>query len=104
MLTFDAPIWVAEGTGTWHFVSLPPDCTAEVRNVADTSRPGFGSLRVQASIGATIWRTSIFPDAGRGTYVLPVKKSVRQAEQIGVGDVVSVGIVLLDSSTPDGAG
>lgn len=94
-LRFDAPIWLAEATGAWHFVSLPPECADEVRDVVDTSRPGFGSVRVEAVVGGTTWRTSIFPDAKGGTYVLPVKKSVRQAEGVGAGDVVAVRLMLL---------
>ncbi|WP_461121025.1 DUF1905 domain-containing protein [Saccharothrix stipae] len=43
-------------------------------------------------LGASAWSTSIFPDAGRGCYVLPVKRSVREAEHLVVGDVVKVGV------------
>ena len=54
----------------------------------------FGSVRVEASVGATTWRTSVFPDKVRG-YVLPVKAAVRRAEGLDVGDDVTVSLVVL---------
>jgi hypothetical protein len=50
---------------------------------------------VLATIGASTWRTSIFPDTTRGTYVLPVKRAVRAAESLDVGDEARVTIELL---------
>jgi hypothetical protein len=92
---FEAPLWVAEGTGTWHFVSLPPTSAEEIRDRVDGSRPGFGAVAVEVSVGRTTWRTSVFPDGKRGTYVLPVKQGVRRAEGLGEGDVVLVRLELL---------
>jgi Domain of unknown function (DUF1905) len=39
-------------------------------------------------VGATSWRTSIFPDSKTGAYLLPVKKAVRVAEHLEAGDQV----------------
>lgn len=47
-------------------------------------------MRVEARVGGTSWRTSVFPDTGRGTYLLPVKKAVRTAEDLEDGDLVRV--------------
>jgi hypothetical protein len=49
---------------------------------------GWGMIPVAAQIGATGWRTSLFPKDGR--YGLPVKDWVRKAEGVEIGDVVSV--------------
>ena len=87
---FEADVWVADGAGAWHFVSLPAESAAEIRDLVGGARPGFGAVGVAVSVGGTSWRTSIFPDAGRGTYVLPVKKAVRRAEGFGAGDVIAV--------------
>ncbi len=46
-------------------------------------------MRVEARIGDSTWSTSVFPDS-KHTYVLPLKKSVRHAEGILAGDVVTV--------------
>jgi hypothetical protein len=37
-------------------------------------------LRVQVTVGGSKWTTSIFPDSVRGSYVLPIKRAVRKAE------------------------
>ena len=51
-------------------------------------------MRVDVTIGATRWSTSLFPDGKRATYVLPVKKAVRVAEGLGDGSPVRVTVVL----------
>lgn len=50
-------------------------------------RRGFGSIRVEAQIGKTAWRTSVFPTK-EGTYLLPVKESVRDKEGLTIGESV----------------
>jgi len=45
-------------------------------------------IPVRARIGATAWKTSLFPKDRR--YVVPVKASVRKAEDLAEGDIVRV--------------
>jgi hypothetical protein len=45
-------------------------------------------IPVEARIGATAWKTSLFPKDGR--YVVLVKAGVRKAEGLDVGDTVMV--------------
>lgn len=59
-----------------------------MKKVAGSSRRGWGSVRVEATIGTTTWTTSVFPDAKTGSFLLPIKKEVRNAEGIGEGDRV----------------
>jgi len=80
---------------SWVFVSLPPEDAEEIRDEVP-SRRGFGSVRVVVQIGETQWKTSIFPDKKLGTFVLPVKKDVRKAERIDIGDQVEVEVVVED--------
>lgn len=96
--TFTAPVWEHDGPGGWHFVSLPRDCADEIAERVKDQASRFGSVRVEASIGATQWATSLFPDARRGTYVLPVKKAVRTAEGLLDGATARVHVVVLDAS------
>jgi len=94
-LTFAAELWcVAEGT--WRFVTLPEDMSDVVRFVSGPPR-GFGSVRVEVTIGATTWRTSVFPSAGGGPYVLPVKAAVRRAEDLEDGETVAVTLRILNN-------
>ena len=83
-----AVLWRCPGPPPWHFVTLP-------REVADRIRPhavkvGFGSVRVQACIGDTAWKTSLFPDKKSGSYLLPVKAEVRKKELLEEGAEVVV--------------
>ena len=55
-------------------------------------RAGFGSVRVQATIGQTTWATSIFPDTKSSSYLLPVKAAVRREAGIEEGDAVAARI------------
>ena len=67
-------IWAARREERWTFVSLPVEASAEIRDRAGVVRRGFGSVRVRARVGTSTWTTSIFPDAGRDCFVLPVKR------------------------------
>lgn len=92
MSTFTAPVWLWEGNAAWHFVTLPEELSDEIEARTAHRSAGFGSVRVEVTIGETTWRTSVFPDKTRGAYVLPLKAAVRTAEQFGVGDQVTVDI------------
>jgi hypothetical protein len=98
IFVFDADLWVwdARRSETWTFVSLPADAAEEIRDVCGGSRRGFGSLRVRATVGTTTWATSIFPSSEGATFVLPVKRAVRKAEALDVGDTATVTIELVD--------
>jgi len=85
---FTAPLWRYPGAGGWHFVSLPPGIADEIADMTAGNRAGFGSVRVAVTVGTTSWRTSLFPDSKTGTYLLPVKEAVRDAENLETGDVV----------------
>lgn len=98
--TFAAELWVwdARREGGWTFVSLPADAAAEICDLADAApRRAFGSVRVRATIGGSVWSTSVFPDSARGTYSVPVKKSVRTAESLAAGDTVTVTVEVIDA-------
>jgi hypothetical protein len=87
---FTAPVWLWDGDAPWHFVTVPEDVSDEIEARTAGRRAGFGSVRVEVTVGSTSWATSLFPDKGRGAYVLPIKKQVRVAEGLSVGDDVAV--------------
>ena len=92
--SFEAEVWVAQN-GSWHFVTLPFDLADEIDDHAPDAKVGFGSVRVEATIGATTWSTSVFPDRRAKSFVLPLKASVRRAENVAVGQRVSVTLRLV---------
>lgn len=93
---FDAELWLwdARQNDAWTFVNLPEEASAEIREVAGAFPRGFGSVRVTVTLGKTVWKTSIFPDAKAGVYVLPLKKAVRKAEKVEAGDTATVKVEL----------
>jgi hypothetical protein len=98
IVVFDAELWMwdARRADRWTFVSLPDGASEEIRDLAGGSRRGFGSLRVRVTVGASTWATSIFPGSGGGSYVLPIKRAVRTAEALDVGDTATVTVELVD--------
>ncbi|HYQ75619.1 DUF1905 domain-containing protein [Cellulomonas sp.] len=88
--------WDARRTEHWTFVSVPDDASDEILERAGAFARGFGSLRVEVTVGGTTWRTSIFPDSKARAYSLPVKKAVRTAEGLAVGEPVQVRLRVLD--------
>ena len=96
-VSFDAELFEHEGEGHWHFLAVPDDVSDDIEAEYGHRAGGFGSVKVEATIGGSVWQTSLFPDAKRKTYVLPVKKPVRIAEGLGAGSTASVSLtVLLD--------
>lgn len=82
-------------SGSWHFISLPKKDEAHIKKYFGAMSRGWGSLRVEAKIGKTTWKTSIFPDNKSGTYLLPVKADVRKRESLRAGEQVEVNLVIL---------
>jgi len=93
---FAAPLWRYPGADGWHFVSLPPEISTDITDISTGIRRGFGSVRVAVTVGSTSWRTSIFPDSKTGAYLLPVKKAVRVAERLEVGDQIKAQLEIDD--------
>lgn len=86
--------WDEEGP-SWRFIRVPVELADDIRDVAGQLR-GFGSVRIVATVGNTSWSTSLFPEQATRSFLLPVKKSVRDAEGLDDGDVVSVSLRLAD--------
>ncbi|KRA23028.1 hypothetical protein ASD65_00290 [Microbacterium sp. Root61] len=87
--------WAARTDSSWYFTALPLELAEMVREIPRPYR-GFGSVRVRARVGKSEWVTSIFPDSDTGSYVLPLKKAVRDAESLVDGGPVSVRLEVLD--------
>ncbi len=95
---FDAPLWRHDGDAAWYFLTLPFAVADDVEERFGRTAGGFGSVRVRVCVGASEWMTSLFPDAKRKSYVLPVKKAIRVAEHLDDGTPVHV---TLDVVTAD---
>lgn len=99
-MKFKAKVWLYNGDGGWHFVSLPKKLSKDIKKVFSGVAKPFGSLKVKAMIGATAWESSLFPDNKRNCYLLPIKKSIRQKEKIRENDVIQISLTFDNSQFP----
>ena len=82
--------------GSWHFVELDPELSADIRDFSRGMRGGWGSVRVAVTVGATTWHTSLFPSKQRDAFLLPVKAEVRRAEGLEPGTEFTIVLRLGD--------
>src|SRR3954465_154720 len=87
-LAFRGELWFWKGPAPWHFVTVPEEQSVEIAARAESVTYGWGMIPVTARIGGTEWTTSLWPKDD--LYVLPIKTSVRKAEQLELDDVVDV--------------
>lgn len=79
------------GPAPWYFMRVPPDLCVALRAVSGTVSYGWGMIPVTAQIGRTKWTTALFPKDG--VYMAPIKASVRAAEGLDEGDVVTIHLI-----------
>lgn len=89
--TFTSELWLWQSNGgtAWTFITLPQDVSDEIEDTVPV-KGGFGSVKVDVTIGTTEWSTSLFPSNEQESYILPVKKPVRVKENLDHGDQVDV--------------
>ena len=87
-LEFTGEMWFWRGPAPWHFVTVPDEECAALEAASAAVSYGWGMIPVEARIGATGWKTALWPKDGR--YVVPVKAWVRRAEGLELGDPVTV--------------
>jgi len=87
-LEFSGEVWHWRGPSPYHFVTVPEDKSAALEATSAQVTYGWGMIPVRLSIGATAATTSLFPKDGG--YVVPLKDKVRHAEDIALGDVVTI--------------
>lgn len=77
------------GMAAWHFAYVDKKQAEIIKKKHEPKKRGFGSIRVKVALGKTKWDTSIFPDKHSGSYLLPIKASVRRAEGVDAGDTIT---------------
>lgn len=100
--TVTMPLWRWQSASTpaaWYFLTIAGEAADGIRLAAIggqwlDGRKGFGSARVEAAVGDTRWKTSVFPHKESGGWLLPVKASVRKVEGLIEGDDVTVTVSL----------
>lgn len=87
-IEFDAKIWFWKGPSPWYFVTVPDQECRDLKAMSSFVTYGWGMIPAAVRIGKTKWTTSLFPK--NGSYIVPLKTSVRKAEKLEEGDQVTV--------------
>ena len=101
IVSFSAPLlaWSTEKYGDMGFVRIEGEAAEaiaayELMRRLELGRRGFGSVKVEATIGDSRWSTSVFPQKAGGWF-LPVKKAICRAEGLEAGQEVELRLELL---------
>lgn len=89
---FSAQTWQHSPPGGWHFVSLPEALAKEIRENLKWQEEGWGRLKAMAKIGETEWKTAIWFDTRKDTYLLPLKAEIRKKENLQPGKNIMAAI------------
>ena len=87
-LEFTDAVFEWRGPAPYHFVWVPEDDALVIQDVAAAITYGWGMIPVAVTIGTTTWTTSLWPKDGG--YIVPLKAAVRRAEDVHIGDSVSI--------------
>lgn len=87
-LDFNGQIWFWRGPAPWYFVTVPAEQCRDLKAVSGVVTYGWGMIPVTVRIGKTAWKTSLWPKDDR--YIVPIKASVRKAENLEEGDTVTI--------------
>lgn len=67
----------------WRFVRVPDKMSTEIIEIQKGKpRRGWGAIYAKVKVGKSEWTTSIFKDWHDPIYILPLKKQIRQKENL----------------------
>ena len=92
-MEFSGKIWYWRGPAPFFFVTVPVKQSRDLKAIVGLVTYGWGMIPVIVRIGKTEWRTALWPKDGR--YIVPIKVSVRKAENLEEGDKVTVRLEVL---------
>jgi hypothetical protein len=87
-LTVHGEVWWWRGPSPYHFVTVSDADAEELKAISPDVSYGWGMIPVAGTLGATSFTTALWPK--NGSYVVPLKDAVRAAEDVELGDEVTV--------------
>lgn len=87
-LEFSGEIWFWRGPAPWYFVTVPEQQSRDLKAISAIVTYGWGMIPVSARIGDSRWQTALFEKDER--YIVPIKASIRQREDLDLGDQVTI--------------
>jgi hypothetical protein len=87
-IEFNGKIWFWKGPAPWYFVTVPAKQCRDLKVISGAVTYGWGMIPANVRIGKTEWKTSLWPKDDH--YIVPIKTSVRKAENLEEGDTVTI--------------
>jgi hypothetical protein len=87
-IEFSGKIWFWRVPAPLFFVTVPAEQGHDLKATSEFVTYGWGVIPVDARLGKTEWKTSLFPKDGR--YIVPIKASVRKAANLEEGYEVKI--------------
>ncbi len=88
IIEFNGKVFIWRGPSPYYFVAVPEEESQNIKAVSNLVTYGWGVIPVTVLTGETEWKTSLFPKDG--LYLVPLKDSVRKAEELDEGDEIIV--------------
>lgn len=85
---FSGEIWFWRGPAPWHFITVPEQQSRDLKAISAIVTYGWGMIPVSVRIGNSRWQTALFEKDER--YIVPIKASIRQREDLELGDQVTI--------------
>ena len=87
-IEFKGKIWYWRGPAPFFFVTVPAKQSSDLKAIVGLVTYGWGMIPAEVQIGKTRWQTAMFPKDG--LYIVPIKASVRKAEDLEEGNTVTL--------------
>jgi hypothetical protein len=91
-IEFNGTIIFWKGPAPFFFVAVPEKESQDIKAISSLVTYGWGVIPVLVRIGKTEYTTSLFPKDG--LYLVPIKVSVRKAENLEKDDKVTVRLII----------
>lgn len=86
-MVFTATIEKTPGKGGWHYVHIPDNVRADLRDMSGKS----GNVPVLVTIGKSTWSSTTM-SMGEQRWFVAVKADIRKTENVSEGDMASIRI------------
>lgn len=87
-IEFEGAIIFWRGPSPFFFIAVPKTQSEAIKVISKLVTYGWGVIPVTVRIGETAFKTSLFPKDG--LYLVPIKASVRKAENLSQDDKARV--------------
>ncbi|MDO9088262.1 MAG: DUF1905 domain-containing protein [Anaerolineaceae bacterium] len=87
IIQFSGKIIYWRGPAPFYFVTVPNKQSQVIKSISKIVTYGWGVIPANATIGKTLFYTALFPKDGH--YLVPIKKYVRNAENLDIEDEIS---------------